>query len=462
MACKIAVRNLLKDAVVEMTPAAEPDLGEQYLSDGPGGLGAMFGDLTADPVVVADLSVDILGQDGSVEGANSGDTIAVSGAIGLSLETDWSVVTQSDADGNGYLSVADDAGIGTADHGGNDRSLFMATDESIAIAKLSLTVHAGAAYRMGAWAMKLGDDLGQAGVRLYDPVSGTYLHTGGTWGSINYVLLAGTFDAGVTWFGVNSGAGVDFTAPGDLGDADVTLELQLVLQNGGASQGRWDDISLSLLKAADLMMVAGNHNIPLSAAPVWKTSDDGVSWTTRATFTVAKGQFWAVLTSPVTARFHSFTVPGTPIVKYFLGELILAATQVFPRTAMEKLDVTYDEMGQARLAGPAGVEYVANRGPYPVRTLAMTNRLRIEAEEVTAREILIDGLRGGANECVVFPATKHFPRLAIFGRILQPITFTMATQGTPLDDDDAEAGALEHYSDLSWSVREGQGFEVDD
>lgn len=458
MACRIAVRNLLKDAVVTMTPAAEADLGEAYLSDGPGGLGGMFGSLAADPVIVADLSVDILGQDGSVEGAGSGDTIAVSGAIGLSLQTDWTVITQSAADGNGYLSVVDDAAIGTADHGGNDRSLFMATDESIAIAKLSLTVHAGAPYRMGAWSMKLGDNTGQAGVRLYDPVSGTYLHTGGTWGSINYVLLAGTFDSGATWFGINSGAGVDFTAPGDLGDADVTLELQLVLQNGGASQGRWDDISLSLLKAADLMMVAGNHNLPLSAAPVWKTSDDGVSWTTRATFTVVKGQFWALLASPVTARFHSFTVPGTPIVKYFVGELILAATEVIPNGPEDPVSISYAEKGQARLASPAGTEYVSNRGPYPPRTVSFGMSFRDAAETQTAIGILVDELRGGRYECVILPETVQFPWLAIFGRVPEPMEFRLSPRSGDLPLGDGQ----EHYAAVSLTFFEGPGFELDD
>lgn len=459
MACKIAVRNLLKDAVVTMTPSAEPDLEEQYLSDGPGGLGAMFGSLAADPEVLISLGLDISFGNGLETGAATGDVLATSPGStisGVDIVTPWEV----DSPPDGFLQIFDDATLGfmANDHGGNGFTLGLGATTDPATAKLALVARAGATYTIKGWVANGTGASNAASIRLLDTVRNLYLKTDGTWdASPQDLVLDSTADH--VWLGIAAGAGVAFTLPtaAEIGGLeDVDLELQLV--NGAVGFALFDDLSIQQTISADLMMVAGNHNFQSEAVLKWQTSDDGASWTDRATFTVLPFQFWALLDAPVTAPYHRLKMTGTPIAQHFAGELILGLTQVIPNGPEPELGISYEEKGQARLAGPAGVEYVSNRGPYPPRTISFSMTFRSAAETQTAIGILVDQLRGGRYEAVLIPEDEQLPWLAIFGRVPQPMEFRLSPRAGNLPSGDGQ----EHYARVSVVFVEGGGFQLDD
>lgn len=463
MSMKIAITNLLRQAVVTMAPEAEADQGPEFLSDGPGLEGAIFGDLTANPTVTIDLG-------GAVQFGTGGAGLA-SGTVLASddpfIEPDdvgslWTAVTLPAPDPNyAVLSVGEDATLGSPDHGGNDRSLSLAGGDTSATGKLPYAVVGGQIYHMAAWCMKLVDSAGVVAVRLYDSVRAKYLKPDGTWDAAATNLVTAGVDFGVTWYGINSGAGVNFTAPGEI-DEDVSLQIQIYLEKSTNTVGRFDDIDISLVAAADLMMVAGNHNFPLTAVVKWATSADGVSWTDRATFAVARGQFWKILAAPVTARFHRLQMTGTPLEAVFMGDLFLGLTQELPQGPDDNISLTYAEKGQARLETPGGTEWVENRaiGAYPPRTLSFGLSLRDAAATQAAIAILVDQLRGGRYSCVIFPETVQLPWLAIYGRVPQPIEFRLSMRSGPLAGS-SDPEAFEHYARVALTFIEGPGFEAD-
>jgi hypothetical protein len=461
MPCKISVTNLLKSARVTMAPVADSGLSAEKLFDGPGGLGALFSDLTADPTITIDLSSAIEYGNGATPGdvaVFAGAFIATTDAIGsVNIDTDWTLTPANPTDvGSLQLMQDSDLGFFATDHGGNGFSLALAGDD-VLIAKYPLVAQAGGTYRVEGWAVN-GNTTG-ASIRLFNPLTGLYLHTDGTWGAVADLVLDST--TGFVWLGIGAGAGVTFSLPSfdDLGAEQVTLQLHLV----GASAGFtfYDDLALVRILSANLLMVTGNHNINSAVTPVWQKSDNGSSWTTVATMTKARFQFWALLPAPVSARFFRLKLTGTPTVQNFVGDLFLGLTQELPQAPQDSLRVSYAELGQARQESAGGTEYVSNRGPYPVRTLEMSFRFLSDAEETAAREIILTALRGGANECVIFPSTLQYPRLAIYGRIQQPVSFSMNLHAQPLADS-TDGRAKEHYSDLALSIKEGPGFELRD
>jgi hypothetical protein len=454
-----------------MTPAADPLFPASFLYDGPGQLGARFGSLAANPYVQVDLQGVSYG-DGAGEAA-VGNIIAyaeavLNPALGTFVESDWVVETSPTAAQDARLRVQDDTTMGSADHGGNDRSLYLVVDtEANATAKLAVTLRAGHGYKMTAWCMKaLTEDPADAAnvndgnvtVRLYSPTIGKYLTPAGAWTSTPTDLVsAGAYDSGATWYGISGGFVVFTTDPAEP-SADVVVEVQLRTTDEDTA-GRFDD--LAIISATDIMAVMNGHNISPALAPTWKTSDaaDFSGPTTRATFTATRHQFHALVEASFFARYHRLVMTGTPAEKVYLSDLVLGLSQTLPRTPMEKVDITYQETGQSRLATPGGTEHVSNRGPYPPRTLRLAHRFRTAAEEEAARAILIDGLRGGEVPALMMPSTLHFPDLAVYGRLEQAIDFSMATHGKHLEDA-ADAAALEHYSDMTLTFREGAGFEI--
>lgn len=464
MSTKIVVGNLLEDAAVTMVPAAEATLPSEHLFDGPGQLGARFGAVGSDPYVQIDLSTvefwdGATGVDPSFYIATDDPGVAITDII---PDTDWTVRPTSGT-GSSYLRSITDAGAGSADHGGNDRSLNLATDADAAMAVLPYTLRAGARYKMEAWAQKLVSNNGFVIVRLYCRATRRWLDNTGAWASsASDLVFAGTYDSGATWFGINSGAGIEFQAPtaAEVMANEVDLELQLheVRTGGSGPQGRFDDIAI--YPAVDIMAVANGHNIRAAHQPKWKTSDDGLTFsTTEATFTVERHQFCAVLDAPIYKRYHRLQMDDTlasqsPTEKVYLSELVLGATQALEREPQEPLQMDYIEAGQVRLETAGGSTGISNKGPYPLRRVSMRFRFATAAEEAAVRAVLVDNVRGGARSILVLPAGD-------FGTFLYgDLEAGLSVSHSMLSARQPDVSKREYYSDATFNVREGAGFEI--
>lgn len=466
MATKVVVGNLLEDATITMTPAADPLFPAEFLHDGPGQLGARFGALDADPEIVVDLGAVSHGD--GLGTATAGQAIAVSEndiPIPPDVETDWSIALGS-APGHGnfaQLMVAADATFSDApDHTPNGLSLYLvgAGISGEATAKLPIRKRAGTACRVTAWAMKVTADTGVVAVRLYSRRTGKYLTSAGAWtGSVTNLLSAGTFDYLTTWFGP-SGGFLDFVTESaeELGSEFADLELQLYTSLIESTPGRFDD--LSVVEAADLMMVANGHNIPSALAPVWESSVDGITWTPRATFIVGRHQFFALLDAPISDRFHRLKMTGTPISKVYLSDLVLGLAEALEREPVTSTPIvkSYRELGQQRLETPAGSRRIANRGPYAPRTFELSFRFPTAAEEAAVMALLVDKVRGGAESVVVIPADDLGPAAAVYGDLGAgaQVSHNPALAFQP---DDTKR---EYYSDVRFTVDEGAGFVLED
>lgn len=465
MGTRLVIGNLLKDATVTMTPAADSNFPEAFLSDGPGQMGARFSSLAANPQIIADFwgNAQIPYIDGSP--ADSGDVIATNDPEETLdpeyADLPWTVEATPDAEaGTAHLQVIGDGSAESPDHSGNGFSLFVVGGDPAggAIARVRFTLRAGAQYKMEAWAQKGNDDEGDAKLRLYSPETGNYLAVlgggDGFWASAPYDLVdAGTYDGGATWYGIAAGSGVRFTTEGFKGDT-ITLELQLLLTLGTSTQARFDGIVIS--PAVDFMGIFGNHNIPTGLAPVWESSDDGTSWTNRATFDVARHQFWKRVESPVYARFHRLAMTGTPLAKVFLGDLVLGLADELEREPQDPIDVEFAEPGQQRLETPGGSRRIANRGPYPPRRLTMRFRFPTRAEQEAVKALLVDRIRGGAESVVVLPANDLGPSAAVYGDADAGWSVSHQMAGAFQPDGESR----EFYSDATFVVTEGAGFEM--
>lgn len=463
MATRVLVGNLVADGIVTMTPAADPLFPETFLSDGPGQLGARFGALDANPEVKIDLGAVEYG-DGSGPVATVGDTIAISEndiPVPPDVPTDWSIELGTPASSGtyGHLYISDNTGAGGADHGGNGLSLVLAAvgTSGVLTAKLPLTKRAGTLCRITAWAQKLVSDTGAVAVRLYDRTRGLYLKNDATWTATPTDLLqAGTYDFVTTWFGL-SGGYLDFAVATreEAASDTVQLELQLISTVSESTAARFDD--LAIFEAVDLMGVFNGHNITANLAPIWESSDDGSSWTNRATFAVARHQFLALLDAPIYARFHRLGMTGTPVAKIWLSDLVLGLTEALQREPQEPIDKEYSEPGQQRLESPAGSRRISNRGPYAPRRYTLRFRFATAAEEASVIGLLVGVIRGGENPVVVIPATDLGPAAAVYGDLQAGVTVTHSMLSSFQPDQESR----EFYSDATFVVDEGAGFTLE-
>jgi hypothetical protein len=456
---RVAIGNALSRALaVDLVPAADTNYPSRMLYDGPGWLGARFGGLDADPYIQVDLG-GVLYGDGFGPGLSwYGDFLAYTGVtppFGTFIETDWTVGNDPVSPGTTVLRVLDDSTAGSADHGGNNASLYVCgTDvgKPITVARYPVTLRVSARHYMKAWAHKIfTEDAGDAGsvnvgdvtVRLYSPRTQKYLKDDGTWTAVATDLVtAGAYDAGATWYGI-AGGGVSFvteSATEVLGE-EVDLELQL-RTTAKTTAGRFDDISI--VPYLDLMMVANGHNVPPAMAPVWATSDDGASFATKAVFEVERHQFWSLLVAPIVNRFHRFAMTGTPAEKLYLSDLILSLTTLLPRAAAT-LNLAPAE-AQTRLTTPGRTRHISNRGPYAPRSLSFTFKMLTDPAFEAVRDSLFVASRGGAVPAVLFPALVE-SSLAIYGDLSAEIQFVRPEKGIP-------------YRECSISIEEGAGFEI--
>jgi len=465
---KLVVGNLLDEATVSMTPTADPLFPAAYAHDGPGQLGARFGSLAANPYVQVDLQGVSYG-DGAGEAAPA-NIIAyaeavLNPALGTFVESDWVVETSPTAAQDARLRVQDDTTMGSADHGGNDRSLYLVVDtEANATAKLAVTLRAGHGYKMTAWCMKaLTEDPADAAnvndgnvtVRLYSPTIGKYLTPAGAWTSTPTDLVsAGAYDSGATWFGISGGFVVFTTDPAEP-SADVVVEVQLRTTDEDTA-GRFDD--LAIIPATDIMAVMNGHNIPASLAPTWKTSDSAAfsSPTTRATFTATRHQFYAMVDASFYARYHRLVMTGTPYENVWLSDLVLGLSQALAREPQEPIEKEYVEIGQQRLQSPAGSRRIANRGPYPPRRYTLRFRFATAAEEAAVMDLLIGQVRGGEKSILVLPANDLGVGAAVYGDLQAGAAVTHNMAGALQPDGESR----EYYSDATFVVEEGAGFEI--
>jgi len=464
MATKVVVGNLLEDATVTMTPAADPLFPAEFLSDGPGQLGPRFSALDADPEIAADFGGNnqIPYIDGSP--ATAGQVIATCDPFETLdpefADTPWSVVTVPTPGSAAHVQVVDDGSAEGPDHSGNGLSLFLTGGDPAGGSRawVRFRLRAATPYKMGAWTQKGASDVGECSVRLYSPTFGTYLTPAGTWSaSPTDLVAAGTYDAGATWFGINAGAGVQFETEGEAGE-EILLELQFHLDlGGGGTQGRFDDIVI--VPAVDFLGVFNGHNIRPALAPVWESSDDGSSWTNRATFTVGRHQFFALLDAPIFARFHRLKMTGTPAEKVYLSDLVLGLAEALEREPVTSTPIvkSYRELGQQRLETPAGSRRIANRGPYPPRTFELSFRFPTAAEEAAVMALLVDKVRGGAESVVIIPADDLGPAAAVYGDLGAgaQVSHNPALAFQP---DDTKR---EYYSDVRFTVDEGAGFVLE-
>ena len=463
MGTKFVVGNLLDDATVTMTPAADPLFPVEFLRDGPGQMGARFGALDADPEVVIDLSSGgVPNGDGDVVGASPGAVIASSDPSVLAIETpsDWELVPSGESTPS-KIQMLDDAGIGSLpnDHGGNDRCLGMTagTGGSV-IGRVLFTVPAGSTRFVHGWCANGVSASAGASIRLYNRTTGLYLGTDGAWHAAAQDLVA-DLTTNHVWLGVAAGAGKTFTVPTSEemgGSENAVLEYRLIARDS-SGYTFFDDLQLDAVQPADFMMVAGGHSIPSGLAPVWQSSDDATSWTTRATFTVRSHQFYALLAAPVTARYHRLKMTGTPTAKVWVSDLVLGLSQTLDREPQEPIEKEYVEIGQQRLQSPAGSRRIANRGPYPPRRYTLRFRFATAAEEAAVMEILIARVRGGERSVVVIPASDLGVGAAVYGDLQAGAVVTHSMAGAFQPDGESR----EYYSDATFIVEEGAGFTLE-
>lgn len=460
MSLRCVVGNLLDEAsAVTMTPAADPLFPAEFLHDGPGQLGARFGSVAADSEVRISFASDIPFGDGFETGAATGDVIASSdGTLVEDIETDWEIEHHGSV--VAFLQLVHDSLLGFLpnDHGGNEFSLSIATsDDAGATASIAVTARAGRTYFVNAWAVNGSSTL--SAVRLFNPATGLYLKADGAWAAGAQNLVADT-SGDFVWLGVNVGAGVTFTMPDvdELGAHEVALQFQLhSLAGGGGGVSFFDDLVFQALPLLDFVFIGGNHNIQAAAGPVLlQSSDDGSSWTTRATLTVARHQFWHRLAAPVTAAYWRILFDGTPTLKMWMGDVVLGLVQELDREPQDQIGIEYVETGQIRQESPGGSTRISNRGPYPQRRLNARLRFPSAAEEAAFRAIFVDRVRGGETPIVVIPAVDLEP-LALYGDPEGPLSFTYAMLAGQQSGDPTRS---EFYSDVSLSIREGAGFEI--
>lgn len=460
---RVLVGNLLSSAMVTMTPAADPLFPKEFLFDGPGQLGAAFGALDANPEVVIDLSEGgIPNGDGAVVGASPGDILASSNPSVLIVDTptDWTVeLIGGSPTSPAFVQMYQDADLGffANDHGGNDRTLAVGANSGSAIARAVLTRRAGTSHFVNGWVTNGGSATVGGAVRLYNRTTGRWLGVDGEWHATAQDLVTDATTDHV-WLGVNAGAGVSFDIPSAVemgGSEEAVLEYQLVVRDA-SGLAFFDDLVLDSAQPVDFMGVFNGHNVSPGLAPVWESSDDGVSWTNRATFTVAAHQFFARLDTPVVARFHRLAMTGAPVTPVFMSDLVLGLTQALEREPQDPIDKEYSEPGQQRLESPAGARRISNRGPYAPRRYTLRFRFATAAEEASVMALLVGQVRGGEQSILVLPAADLGPAGAVYGDLQAgaAVTHNMLSAFQPDNE------SREYYSDATFTVDEGVGFTM--
>lgn len=216
----------------------------------------------------------------------------------------------SSSNANNWTESGTVAQNSTSPHGGTyDAKLTGSTSSLTQYA----TVRPGEPYRLDLWAKVVTGNT--AAVFVNCEQTGLWLQSDGSWGSFAACLTTtSTSYTNLTLnFTVQSYATL------------MTEEPRLLVylyHNSGSGDVFFDDVAL--YPGLDFSSIHG-HNVTPSWTAKLQSSDDGSSFTDRATFTKSQSTFWTRLGSTIYARYWRLDLSGgnTSVAKMWIGEWVL-------------------------------------------------------------------------------------------------------------------------------------------
>jgi hypothetical protein len=248
-------------------------------------------------------------------------------------------------------------------------------------------------------------------VRLYCVETGHYLQSGGaSWAAASSDLFTRTT---ASWATSTQAYTVEPVAT-TLADT-VTLRVYVEQVNAGTTY-RDDVVDIPGVTWGSVH----GHNLSAAVAPLFQSSPDNSSWTTRISPTIQRDSFYGTCAVQY-LRYWRLLLSGTPGAIPWLGEVVIgqhAALNVNPLYGgtLELQDV------QVRLETGDGGQWALSRGGAPLRRLSLSFAYRNDTDYQQAKDVLFRGSRGGRNIAVVAPVEMD-SSVVILGRIGETSTF---------------------------------------
>jgi hypothetical protein len=379
--------NAWARGVVTSSPAANPLFPVLGLGDGDAGSPFRFGSLTQDPYIQVDT--DYLGGVGDFEawtgGAPNGWTEAHTGT--------GDVIQETSITANGSSALRLVPGTGTS------------------VVLLDVEVPAGHWVQFRSILYGGGAPAAVVKLQVENLSYGKNLSSAGTWG-FGVVDVA---SRSVTGYNLST---VAFQVESLLAMGQETVKLRIVIRNDVAGSTGYADL-IELSQGIDFASVHGHNVDPRNVVTL--ISDDfpafGTS-VTRATFTLARPSFYAVLGAVVYARYWRIKFTGinsTARGAIYLGEAVLGQQTALLRGSNFPIRTDWI-MPQARSRAASRRQYVYNWGPDHLRTVTFPFSYRNLAQQQQARDEIIRRTAGGLHPLVIVPLDDD-AETVIFGRI---------------------------------------------
>ena len=167
------------------------------------------------------------------------------------------------------------------------------------------------------------------------------------------------------------------------------------------------------------------HNYAPTLSPLVQSSDDGSSWTTRATMTIQRPAFYSTF-SAIYAEYWQIKLSGTPLEAPYTGEAVLGQYTTCATSPMWGIPKTRNTPG-VRTRGPSGRPHVYSYATDPPQDIALT----FSARTAAAAKELADGLwlRSGQGLYPVVLVPIDTETDVYFGRFMDPVTVERPFQG---------------------------------
>lgn len=190
----------------------------------------------------------------------------------------------------------------------------------------------------------------------------------------------------------------------------VNLRVELVCESGNVA---WDDV---LAVSGVTFAAIFGHNYGGGVVPTVRSSDDGSSWTDRATMTVKRAAFYTTF-SIIYAEYWRIVLVGTNFEAPYTGEAVLGQHQTCATTPKAPI-VTASEIPGVRDVGPAGQVMTYNFATDARVDLMLTFR----ATSITAAKELADSiwLRSGQGRYPTIIVPVDSEANVYFGHLMEP------------------------------------------
>ena len=322
------------------------------------------------------------------------------------------------ATGNGITPVATaTAGEFRSGAGGCELS-FSGVPSSTSFIYQDFTVNPGEMVKVSVWLKNTA-----AGQSL--SVSAQILQTGKY-----YDGSANTWGAGAT---LGSTAATSFTEVTETFAIDtlencrfadtVTLRLTITLSHNNLLGGTaWVDDVL-VVPGVTFASIHGHNYGPVS--PLVQSSDDGSSWTTRATMTIQRPAFYSTF-SAIYAEYWQIKLSGTPLEAPYTGEAVLGQYREGSTQIAAGPMPTWNIPG-VRSAGTIGRPMVYNFATDATESI----RLVFSGDSETEAREAVFGMfvRSGQGRYPVIIVPTDTESFVYYGRLMQPFSLERPALG---------------------------------